>query len=167
MSARLVEVLHAPLRRFESLPVSLQDRLVGLLLSAPTGVVLAVARSLSPDPRGLGTHRQLGLGGCSMLTTTGVPCPMCGMTTSFAHMAHLGLVQALKTQPFGVVLFSATLGVFLIGAADLLLPRGRWRTALRWVEAREGWIAASLMLGLVLGWVYKIKSMNALDAPWP
>ncbi|MCB9777489.1 MAG: DUF2752 domain-containing protein [Alphaproteobacteria bacterium] len=146
----------APLRWFEGLSPTLQDRLVGLGLALPSGVVLAIARSLTPDPAGMGTHRQLGLGGCAFLTATGVPCPMCGMTTTFTHMAHLSPLTALGTQPFGVVLFLCTVGAFALGGADLLLPAGRWRRVVSWVDRREGWIAGLLLLGLILGWAYKI-----------
>ncbi|RME21977.1 MAG: DUF2752 domain-containing protein [Deltaproteobacteria bacterium] len=134
----------------------LQDRLVGLGLALPAAAVLSVARILTPDPAGLGTHRQLGLGGCAMLTTTGIPCPMCGMTTTFSHLAHLEPIQAVLTQPFGVVLFAGTVGAFAVGMADLVLPRGRWRRVLAWVDRHELAVAGSLLLGLVLGWAYKI-----------
>ncbi|MCK6502347.1 DUF2752 domain-containing protein [Myxococcota bacterium] len=153
---RVVAALVAPVRWFEGLAPTLQDRLVGASLALPSGTVLAVARWLSPDPSGMGTHRQLGLGGCAMLTGTGVPCPMCGMTTTFSHMAHLQPVQALFNQPFGVALFLATALAFALGTSDLVQPRGRWRQAWTWVDQREGWIAGGLMLGLILGWAYKV-----------
>src|SRR3954470_7985132 len=46
--------------------------------------VLGVARRLEPDPRGYGTHTQLGLYPCMFAQVTGSRCPSCGMTTSFA-----------------------------------------------------------------------------------
>src|SRR3954447_18121509 len=46
--------------------------------------VLGVARCLEPDPRGYGTHTQLGLYPCMFAQVTGSPCPSCGMMTSFA-----------------------------------------------------------------------------------
>lgn len=153
-------VLVAPVRWFDRMAPAVQDRLVGAVLALPSGVVLGVARSLSPDPSGMGTHRQLGLGGCAMLTGTGVPCPMCGMTTTFAHLAHLQPLQAALTQPFGLVLFGGTVLAFALGLADLLNPRARWRQALGWVDQREGWIAGGLMLGMVLGWTYKILTTS-------
>lgn len=143
-----------------AVPVALQNRLVGLALAAPTGVVLAIARALTPDPAGVGTHRQLGLGGCALLTFTGVPCPMCGMTTTFSHLAHLQLGAAAINQPFGLVLFSLTLGTFAVGLGDLLSGRGWWRQALRVIGRWETPIALSLMVGLVLGWTYKIVAMR-------
>jgi len=152
----VVAQLLAPWRWLESLTAATQDRLVGLALVVPSGVVLTIARLLTPDPGGMGTHRQLGLGGCAMLTTTGVPCPMCGMTTTFSHLAHLEPLQAALTQPFGLVLFACTVAGFSVGLADLIRPRGRWRRALSWVDRHEAAVAGSLLLGLVLGWAYKI-----------
>ncbi len=148
--------LQAPWGWIESLSAATQDRLVGFGLALPSGLVLAIARMLTPDPAGMGTHRQLGLGGCAILTTTGVPCPMCGMTTTFSHLAHLEPAQAAATQPFGLVLFACTVAAFSIGVADLIRPRGRWRRALAWIDRHESAVAGSLLLGLVLGWAYKI-----------
>jgi hypothetical protein len=65
-----------------ALPAGLQDRLVGVILAVPTSVVLGLAAWLEPAAGGVGTHKQLGLNGCAVLTATGWPCPMCGMTTN-------------------------------------------------------------------------------------
>lgn len=159
---RLIATLVAPVRWFDGLASTVQDRMVGAVLALPTGTVLAVAGSLTPDPTGMGTHRQLGLGGCAMLTATGIPCPMCGMTTTFTWLAHLHLVRGTLNQPFGLVLFSCTVLAFALGVSDLVLPRGRWRRALAWIDQREGWVAGGLMLGLVAGWAYKI----AISTDW-
>jgi hypothetical protein len=58
----------------------------GLLLVAAAGLagLLGLAKTLVPDPRGFGTHVQLGLRPCAFATMTGRPCPTCGMTTAFA-----------------------------------------------------------------------------------
>ena len=39
----------------------LRDRLIGLILLIPSAAVLTVARWLTPDPSGVGTHQQLGM----------------------------------------------------------------------------------------------------------
>lgn len=156
----LLDGLLAPVRWFDGLATTAQDRLVGLVLAVPSGAVLALARSLQPDPSGMGTHRQLGLGGCAMLTGTGVPCPMCGMTTTFSHLAHLDLVRGVLNQPFGLVLFLGTVLAFSLGLSDALVPRGRWRRALSVVDRYEGWVAGGLLFGLVVGWAYKIAMVG-------
>jgi Protein of unknown function (DUF2752) len=76
-------------------------------LSRPTralATVLVVARGLEPDPRGFGTHTQLGLWPCSFKVTTGRPCPTCGMTTSFAWFARGELARSWGANPAGSLL---------------------------------------------------------------
>jgi hypothetical protein len=88
-----------PYRRF---PVV--QRLV--LLAAGLGLValLAVARWLSPDPSGLGTHRQLGLPPCTIVELFGRPCPSCGMTTAWAHLTRGEIRQATAANAGGTLL---------------------------------------------------------------
>lgn len=162
---RLLHVGELPFRLFDRIPRRIQDRIIGLGLFAPGITVLGLARWLTPDASGVGTHQQLGLGGCSVLTLTGWPCPMCGMTTTFSHLAHFELIQGLLNQPFGLYLFSATLIATALGLSDLLVPRGRWRKALRWVERRETAVAVSLLVGMFAGWVYKSALMHGF-LPW-
>lgn len=152
-------MLMGPVRWFRGLASAAQDRLVGLALAVPSGGVLGTALSLDASPTGVGTHRQLGLGGCTILTTFGVPCPMCGMTTTFTHLAHLDVVAGVLNQPFGLVLFAGTVAAFSVGLSDLLAPRARWRRALAVVDRHEGWIAAALLIGMFGGWGYKWAAM--------
>ena len=103
---------------------------------------------------------QLGLGGCTVLTLTGIPCPMCGMTTTFSHMAHFQPLEGMVNQPFGVALFCATLALFSVGLGDLLVPRGRWRSLVAFVLRHEVWVAGGMLSGLGLGWAYKVLMMG-------
>lgn len=137
-----------------------QDRLVGLVLALPSSLVLGIAAALEPAVDGVGTHKQLGLNGCSVLMATGWPCPMCGMTTTFAHMAHLAPLEAARTQPFGVVLFLTTLGLASLGWSELLLPAGRWRAVRDRALAWEVPLAVSALVGMGLGWAYKAAVMK-------
>ncbi len=148
--------------RIDAVPPSVQDRIVGAALFLPTAVVLAIATQLTPSAEGYGTHRQLGLGSCTFLSLFGIPCPMCGMTTTFAHLAHLHVVQGTLNQPFGLVLFLLTIAAFVLGGLELFSPRGRWRPILRLIEHREGLVAALLLVGLIAGWTYKIASMAGI-----
>ncbi len=116
-------------------------------------VLLALGRGLQPDPRGYGTHEQLGFRPCLPMRLWNLPCPGCGVTTSIALVAHGQPLAALRSQPFGLVALATTLGAALwalLGHArgrDLHaeLPRLRWR---RW---------SSLLVTLaMLAWVYKL-----------
>lgn len=100
-------------------PLALERRRVrgwagfGLLVCL---VVLGLAAYLTPDPRGYGTHCQLGFGKCGMLVTTGFPCPTCGMTTAFAYTVRGQWIRAFLAQPTGFVLALATVaGAALAG----------------------------------------------------
>jgi len=64
----------------------------------------ALARQLDPDPRGFGTHQRLGFPPCSIRQFFGIPCPSCGMTTSFAHFTRGELKSAMAANSAGVVL---------------------------------------------------------------
>ena len=67
-----------------------------------SGFCLAVW--LNPDSRGFGTHQQLGLPACSFQTSFGVPCPSCGMTTSFSHFVRGQWLRSLQASTTAFVL---------------------------------------------------------------
>lgn len=137
-------------------------RLISAGLATGSGVVLALAAWLEPAVEGHGTHLQLGLGTCSFLQATDVPCPMCGATTTFALMAHLRVIEALINQPFAAFLFLLTVITFAISVAEVLVPRGRWGKLLRPLERYEGWLAIAFLGFMALGWLYKTIQMDAL-----
>lgn len=95
--------------------------LLGIALFLTTGFM--VARCLSPDSRGYGTHQQLGLPPCTMKLFFGVSCPGCGMTTCFAHFVRGQFVEAARANLAGVVL--ATVCLMLIPWSLFSARRGR------------------------------------------
>ena len=64
---------------------------------------------------------------CPMLTITGVPCPLCGMTRSARSIMRLDLSAALRYQPFGVLAFLGGLVILLLWA----VPRTRTLSVIR------------------------------------
>jgi len=72
----------------------------GLLLLA--GFLFAT--QLQPSARGYGTHQQLGLPPCSIQLIFGIPCPSCGMTTSFALFVRGQIPAAFQANPAGLYL---------------------------------------------------------------
>jgi hypothetical protein len=111
--------------RLETLPVAVPAydprlgrwvRLTLIGIAVLLSTVFAIAIWLKPNPAGVGTHRQLGLPPCTfMLLTGGVPCPSCGMTTSFSHLIRGQVLGSLAANPVGTLL-----GTFCL----LLIPYG-------------------------------------------
>lgn len=136
---------------------SQRDSAQYLALMSISGVVLTIARLLSPSPNGLGTHQQLGLPPCFFHQITGIPCPTCGMTTSFAHTMRLHFYEAFMTQPFGML---ACLLTILLIPLSLLMMRRR----VPWMKVMTARGSNAVMFGLValfvLAWVYKIWAMR-------
>lgn len=92
------------------------------------GAILALSFVLSPSPAGYGTHRKLLMPPCFMRLATSVPCPFCGMTTGFTHMArgHIqDAAQANLMAPAGFVacLIMAFLGLYGAITGRVWLPR--------------------------------------------
>jgi len=84
--------------------VGMPTRWAMVVLAFAMVVVLLLARWLVPDPKGLGTHTQLGLPPCPFYRVTGHPCPSCGMTTSFAWFVRLRPSRSFAANPAGAVL---------------------------------------------------------------
>lgn len=102
-------------RRF----ASAAQRWAWLALALACAAVLGTAAALEPDPRGLGTHQQLGLPPCGFLVLTGFPCPGCGLTTAFAHGIRGDWVAAASANPLGLVLFIVSCLVMVLSTAAL------------------------------------------------
>jgi len=64
----------------------------------------SLAVSLPPDSRGYGTHQRLGLPPCSVRGLCGVPCPTCGMTTSFANFVRGRFAASIRANVAGFLL---------------------------------------------------------------
>ncbi len=86
---------------------SVRGALLGIAL-ALLGVftLAALINPYAPDgtARTMGTHTQLGLTDCGFYLVTGVPCPSCGMTTSFALLVRGDVVNSLRANFAGTLL---------------------------------------------------------------
>jgi hypothetical protein len=91
-------------RAGEPARLGVRARALASLIGVAGVVVLAIAVVLDPKPDGVGTHSRLGFAGCQFLDRTGLPCPSCGMTTSFAWFVRGNLLASIYIQPMGAVL---------------------------------------------------------------
>lgn len=98
-------------------------RIAAAILAAAMLAVLALASRLEPNPRGYGTHEQMGLGPCAFLASTGRFCPSCGLTTSFAWFMRGKLARSWGANPAGSLL--APTGLALIPWLLAVAARGR------------------------------------------
>jgi len=93
-------------------PIGKRGQLLLLAFSICLLLGFGLAWKLEPDTRGFGTHQQLGLPPCSLQVMLGVPCPSCGMTTSFSHYVRGNWIDAANANWAG--LFLATVCTLLI-----------------------------------------------------
>ena len=61
---------------------------------------------------------------CPLRTITGIPCPLCGMTTSVTAVMHFDLLGAIGANPAGpLVVMAALLLVIIPGRHAVNVPR--------------------------------------------
>ncbi len=122
-----------------------------LLMAVFFAAVIGVALWLDPYERNedgtataktMETHRQMGLPRCNSVEYLGKPCPACGMTTSFALLAHADVVNSLKANWVGTLLC----GTIMLCTPWLVISAVRGR--LLWV--RNGEMFATVLLSTLL-----------------
>jgi hypothetical protein len=111
--------------------LSAATRVVLVGLAAGLAGLLGLAGRLTPDPRGHGTHTQLGLPPCPFFAARGVRCPACGVTTAMALAVRGRVGSALGANPAGVLLAGAAAGLvpWLLASAASGRPRAGARSA--------------------------------------
>ena len=121
----------------------------GVLVVMAVGftAILGTALWLNPYdddglPRRMATHTQLGLPECSMVALTGRPCPSCGMTTSFALLAHGDVPNSLRANWVGTLLAAFWFALIPWGAVSAF----RGKLAL----VRNGELFATFAVGIFL-----------------
>lgn len=133
-------------------PVSPSTRVAWGVIATAMAAVLVTAAILTPAKEGMGTHEALGLPPCSLVVTSGLPCPTCGMTTSFAHAMRGQFISAFIAQPMGLMLWVGTWLIAIYGTSVAVRGKGLW---INWDR-----LAPRLMLTLgicmMLGWGFKI-----------
>jgi hypothetical protein len=139
-------------------PSSGAERVVlGLLLLLGLAIV-AVLVVVDPDPRGLGTHEQLGMKPCTWPQTSGGPCPTCGVTTAAALLVHLRPLAAFRTQPFGALLTLAGIVLLVCGFRHLWRGESLFARVASWPWGR---IALAAIATLLASWWYTTRTFVA------
>ena len=133
--------------------ISIESRIGAAILAITCLAILIVARLLPPSPTGVGTHLGLGLDRCAFLDRTGLPCPSCGMTTSFSHFAHGQLLASFYVQPMGAILAVMTVATFWIAIYIAITGKPALRL-MRIVPA--GYYFIPLMFFAIAAWGWKI-----------
>lgn len=122
--------------------LSVAQRLAAATLGTAGLALLIIARGLEPDPRGFGTHEQLGLSPCTFQRWTGQQCPTCGATTAWSYALRGEMTQAAGVNLGGALSCVAA----LIGVPWLLLSA----LLRRWVVVRPN---LRLLLTIATGWL--------------
>jgi hypothetical protein len=130
-----------------------QDRLKAWAFMILLLAVLIMARLVTPDPRGLGTHTQLHLPPCTFQVTVGLPCPACGLTTSFAHMARGQVGRAFQVNVIGPPAFTGVL-IFMLYQIWILLAGRHFE--LEWSVKTVGLVGLGLLLAMALYGAWRI-----------
>lgn len=77
-----------------------------LLIAAVMGLVFFIATQVQPyNPDGsamrMASHQTLGMPACNFNRLAGMPCPSCGMTTSFALLVRGDISNSLRANWVG------------------------------------------------------------------
>ncbi len=138
-------------------PIAGRDRLAAFGIAAAAFAPLAVAAWLEPSGSGFGTHEQLGLPACGWIAGLGMPCPSCGMTTSFAFAARGDFAAAFAAQPMGALLAICAALVAVVAGWTALSGSRSWEVLWSAMGRRFWWGFVGVA---ALAWVYKIAAMR-------
>jgi hypothetical protein len=81
---------------------------------------------------------------CPLRAAAGVPCPLCGMTTSVEATLRLDLGDAFAATPAGILAVAAALALLVLRPAMIRLP------------------ASGLYLALAAMWVFQLHRFSLL-----
>jgi len=122
------------------------ERIASLIGSLILGAGLMLAMYLQPDGRGHGTHQQLGLPPCAFKFLLNIPCPSCGMTTSWALAVRGNWQESIQANSGGFFLFLITAVSIPTLLATSILGRLPW-SGLRYLGPTL--LACAFLLALI------------------
>jgi hypothetical protein len=123
----------------------------GTLVAIALGLtaVFALALYIRPydgdgRPLLMATHRQLGLPPCTFYAWTKLPCPSCGMTSSFSLLVHGDVWNSLRANAVGTLLAAFCLALVPWNLA--CAARGRFFFIGPWEQVLTRLVIAFLIL---------------------
>ena len=162
MSFARVPAIFSP--RYEPAVVRAPGRFFAVIISLACLAVMLTAAWVSPSPTGLGTHTQLGLEPCQFLVRTGLPCPSCGMTTSYSWFARGNFLASLYVQPMGFLLALLTVLAFWVGLYVAATGRAVHQLMSRRLSS---YYIPGLFAWAIIAWGWKIFiHLHGIDG-WP
>lgn len=127
--------------------------LINLLIASALGGIFLLSYLLIPDARGYGTHEHLYLPPCYFKFFLHIPCPACGLTTSFAYLAKGNLLAAWHTHWMSPFLFVLFLLLFVYSIVCLFRGKTFWDLfEYKWMPAFSSFV----ILSMLLCWVLKL-----------
>ncbi len=125
----------------------------GLAASGP----LAVAASVYLSGKDLAAGPVV----CPLRLMTGVPCPFCGSTTSFAHLGGMRFREAFLANPAGPVMFVAVMVAALAGVLAAASGRkpilvGKFSRWLVWA------VRLSVLTALAMMWIAELVRFSVI-----
>ncbi len=96
---------------------SMAERVTALVLAGTAGLALVIA-SLWPV-----SSVNAGPSMCVFMNATGLPCPGCGMTRSWVHLAHGDVGAAFSFNHFGPLLMLVAVAIVLYVVVAVLRRR--------------------------------------------
>jgi sugar phosphate permease len=105
----------------------------------------------------VGTHEALGLSPCGWIAGFGIPCPTCGMTTSFSLAVRGSLWASFRVQPMGCALAVLTAAAAVTCAYVAATGSRIGHVLGARITPRVLVVGAALAL---LAWGYKVAAMR-------
>jgi hypothetical protein len=150
-----VAIVPASVQSNGSRSLAVKVRVSLVLMAVAIIGVFALARWLDPYdadgmPRRFGTHRQLGMPTCTFLAFTKMPCPSCGMTTSFSLLFHGDIGNSLRVNFAGTLMAALFAVAIPWSLASAVMGR---LLGIRSVERTVTWFVVGLIGLLVARWL--------------
>ncbi len=127
--------------------------LQNLLITTAFAGIFVLSYSLTPDPRGYGTHEHLWLPPCYVQFFFHIPCPACGLTTAFALLAKGEWFQAFQLHWMSPFLFLAFAFLFVYSLVCLFSRKSFWNL---FENKLTPYFSSFIILGMLLCWAIKL-----------